>query len=79
MNSQQIAFNTSQKDQSKHPFTCGGPNNVRSCYRTFAYESRMHGIQVPFTTENEGVLLGTEDGMVCPCGGYNKAYNNENI
>ena len=52
-----------------HPFTCC-THNTTTCKRHLANEDRMNGKEVPYTDENEGVLIPTENGWVCPCGDY---------
>lgn len=39
-----------------HPFTCCSPKNISECQRV--------------SGENEGILIPTEQGFVCPCGKY---------
>ncbi len=45
-----------QQDQTKHPYTCGGLGPEDRCHR-------IQGI-------DEGVLVPTAEGFVCPCGSY---------
>jgi hypothetical protein len=51
----------------RHPLTCCS-HSTPECKRSLAYEQRNMGIDVPYTDENEGVLIPTADGWVCPCG-----------
>lgn len=53
-----------------HPYTCGGSGQINECKRQLAYDKRFKGEQVEFTNDNEGVLIATEQGWVCPCGKY---------
>jgi hypothetical protein len=68
-------LNRQQNDGKFHPFTCcGGNSNTPSCLRNRSYEERWTGKTVPYTNENEGVLISTESGWVCPCGEYKQNY-----
>ena len=62
-------LNDRQKDNTMHPYTCGG-DNIPECKRSLAYKLRFEGNNIPFTDENEGVLIATRDGWICPCGKY---------
>jgi hypothetical protein len=53
-----------------HPFTCCGGDNVPECKRNMSYNRRRNGEEVPYSDENEGVLIATKNGWVCPCGKY---------
>ena len=46
-----------QNNLSAHPFTCGSPENIPECFRR----------NDPM---NEGELIPTEKGWICPCGKY---------
>ena len=78
LNQEQIYFlNRRQSIGIVHPYTCGGgkSDEERSfCKRNSAYELRRLGEAVKYTNENEGVLIATEDGWVCPCGYYTQEY-----
>ena len=62
-------LNWNQQNGQGHPFTCGG-KNAPSCLRNKSYEDRHNGIPVPYTSNNEGILIATNTGWVCPCGEY---------
>lgn len=62
-------LNELQKVNQIHPYTCYG-NDVKECKRRLAYEDRKNGKEVPYTNDNEGVLVATEIGWVCPCGKF---------
>ena len=53
----------------RHPYTCAG-HGIKECKREQSYEARRNGQSVPYTDENEGVLISTERGWICPCGKY---------
>lgn len=63
-------LNENQKSGMFHPYTCGGGGRIPECKRQLAYDKRFKGEQVDFTDENEGVLIATEKGWICPCGKY---------
>lgn len=62
-------LNDFQKSGRYHPFTCCSPD-LTSCKRKASNEKRMNGEEVPYTDENEGILVATTEGWVCPCGEY---------
>jgi hypothetical protein len=43
-------------NEMMHPFTCCGPSDIPECQRN--------------SGKNEGVLIPTEKGWLCPCGKY---------
>jgi hypothetical protein len=49
-------LNRFQSTKSIHPFTCCTPSEIRECQRRLR--------------RNEGILIATNDGWVCPCGEY---------
>lgn len=64
-------LNERQKDITRHPYTCcGGSSNTPDCKRNLSYEARRKGETVEYTRDNEGVLIATKEGWVCPCGDY---------
>lgn len=64
-------LNTRQMSGSTHPYTCcGGDENTPSCKRRDSSNRRYQGEIIPYTSENEGVLIATENGWICPCGQY---------
>jgi len=62
-------LNEQQTSGKFHPYTCCG-ENVPECKRNQSYEARRKGETIPYTAENEGVLIATKDGWICPCGKY---------
>lgn len=62
-------LNEFQSSGRFHPFTCDGRDSP-NCKRNKSYQDRRKGIEIPFTNENEGVLIATSNGWVCPCGDY---------
>lgn len=62
----------SRQDEGKfHPYTCcGGNENTPNCKREISYQARIKGVDVPYTSNNEGVLVATLEGWICPCGQY---------
>lgn len=63
-------LNEQQISGHGHPYTCGGSGHIPECKRQLAYDKKFKGEQVEFTDENEGVLIATERGWICPCGKY---------
>jgi hypothetical protein len=63
-------LNKQQQSVNQHQYTCGGSGHIPECKRQLSYDKRFKGEQVDFTNENEGVLIATENGWVCPCGKY---------
>jgi hypothetical protein len=63
-------LNKYQQSKTVHPYTCGSPKNIPECKRQSAWQRRLNGEQVEFSDENEGVLIATEKGWMCPCGKY---------
>lgn len=63
-------LNEAQNNGMGHPYTCGSPEGIQECRRSKSYTARDAGEKVPYTNENEGVLLATTSGWVCPCGKY---------
>jgi hypothetical protein len=47
-------LNDYQINGNFHPFTCCSPKEIKECQRA--------------SGENEGLLMATEEGWVCPCG-----------
>lgn len=68
-------LNYYQEGNMGHPYTCGGSGRIPECKRQIAYDKRFKGEQVEFTNENEGVLIATEQGWVCPCGKYTQDWS----
>ncbi len=62
-------LNHYQQSKMGHPYTCSG-HGIKECKRNLAYEARRNGEIVEYTDENEGVLIATEKGWICPCVGY---------
>lgn len=50
-------------------YTCCG-RDIPECLRSKSYKARFDGQDIPYTKENEGILVATEQGWVCPCGKY---------
>ncbi len=74
LTSEQIKkLNEQQKDKRFHPYTCCG-YNVDDCKRNLAYSQRHAGEAVDYSSENEGVLIATENYWICPCGKYKQQY-----
>jgi len=67
---EQVEFlNQYQESGRFHPFTCcSGDETTQSCKRRKASDGRANGEIVPYNKENEGVLIASESGWVCPCG-----------
>lgn len=63
-------FNSHQKSGKFHPLTCCSPGEIKECKRTLSYNKRQQGEDIEYSPENEGVLIGTKEYMVCPCGKY---------
>lgn len=53
-----------------HPFTCCGPEYIPECKRAAATLARIEGKQIEYNAENDGVLIPTTEGWICPCGKY---------
>ena len=69
-NKENIAtLNHYQQSKMGHPYTCAS-HGIKECKREQAYEARINGKEVEYTDENEGVLIATERGWICPCGKY---------
>lgn len=67
-----------QQNDLLHPFTCCSPSDIPECKRKLSYKLRWDGNKdIPYSDENEGILIPTEDGWVCPCGKYKQEYRNE--
>lgn len=64
-----------------HQFTCcRGDESTPSCKRRESARLRFdEGKEVPYTDENEGVLIPTEDGWLCPCGEYRQNWAHESM
>lgn len=62
-------LNERQRLKHFHPYTCDG-HNIPECKRELAFAKRNDGFVVEFSDENEGVLIATENGWICPCGKY---------
>lgn len=69
-------LNNQQKSGTVHPYTCGGGNGEKECKRTISYDKRRRGEDIDYTDENEGVLIATENGWICPCGKYTQNWHN---
>lgn len=73
-------MNTNQNintlDNFTHPLTCGCIS--KRCFRVNAYNNRAKGIKVEYNDENEGVLISTDKGLICPCGDYKQNWK-ENL
>jgi hypothetical protein len=67
-------MNDQQNSGLVHPYTCGGPS-IKECKRLQSTIDRGEGNQVDYTPENEGVLIATEQGWVCPCGKYTQPFS----
>lgn len=67
-------LNERQNNREVHPLTCCGGNGEPDCKRNKAYAARCNGQKVPYDSENEGVLIATETGWVCPCGKYKQQF-----
>lgn len=68
-------LNANQNSGNSHPYTCGGSGHIPDCKRQAAYDKRFKGEKVDFTNENEGVLIATQEGWVCPCGKYTQDWS----
>jgi len=68
-------LNERQNDSRFHPYTCCG-DGISECFRNAATLKRSEGETVEYTNENEGVLIATTDGWVCPCGKYTQKWFN---
>ena len=55
-------LNNYQKSGRFHPFTCCSPENIPECMRRNKTGKTYE--------DNDGLLLATEQGWVCPCGKY---------
>lgn len=66
-------LNKQQNDSKFHPYTCSGAG-IKECKRNLSYEARQRGERVEYSNENEGVLIATEDGWICPCKKYKQKY-----
>ena len=62
-------LNEQQISGHGHPYTCSG-HGIKECKREQSYEDRRNGKEVEYNNENEGVLIATERGWICPCGKY---------
>ncbi len=62
MNQEQIDnFNNHQQNEWFHPFTCD--RKSKNCEVNC----------IPRDYSKDGVLIGTEQGLVCPCGDYTQS------
>ena len=70
-----------QESSWVHQFTCmGGNESTPSCKRAESARLRFDEEKdVPYTLENEGVLIPTESGWVCPCGEYRQSWAPEEM
>lgn len=59
-NKQIEEFNERQNKGEFHPYTCCGPSDILECERTAG--------------KNDGVLIATKEGLVCPCGKYTQEF-----
>ena len=72
------SLNIQQASGRFHPYTCcGGIEPSLNCKRRISYDARDNGEKIEYTAENEGVLIATEDGWICPCGDYKQEYRQE--
>ncbi len=62
-------LNKQQTEGYGHPYTCSG-YGIPECKREISSKQRNEGKRVEYTNENEGVLIATERGWICPCGKY---------
>ena len=68
-------LNESQLNSKYHPLTCcGGDKMTLNCKRNKSYSDRSNGLKIPYTPENEGILIATQDCWICPCGEYKQNY-----
>lgn len=67
------SLNERQKSGKVHPYTCSG-HNIAECKRSEAYKKRHNGEEVLYTNENEGILIATKNGWICPCGKYTQQF-----
>ena len=58
------ALNNFQKDGRFHPFTCGSPEDIAECLVA------KNDVEILAIGLNEGILIASEDGWICPCGQY---------
>ena len=59
-------INEYQNRGNMHPFTCCSPDDIDECQRkrkTYPDGRVAGGL-------NEGILIATTEGLVCPCGKY---------
>lgn len=68
-------LNKIQSERLFHPLTCCCGNGEPNCKRSLAYKERAEGKDIPYSKENEGVLIATKQGWVCPCGKYTQPYH----
>lgn len=62
-------LNVSPHLKKYHPYTCDG-HDIPHCKRELVYNDRNDGLDVEYSDENEGVLIATDNGWICPCGNY---------
>lgn len=62
-------LNKRQRLKHYHPYTCDG-HDIPECLRKLAYNDRNDNLDVDYSDVNEGVLIATESGWICPCGKY---------
>ncbi len=67
-NKEQIELLKEFQEVNKHPYTCDGYSD--NCFRRKAYSDRLEGKTADFNDKNEGVLIVTSNGFICPCGDY---------
>lgn len=68
------ALNNYQQSPTYHPFTCCSPEEIATCLRAKSGEDRYKGLDVEYNDRNEGVLIATKEGWVCPCGVYKQGW-----
>lgn len=67
-------LNKRQREKIHHPYTCDG-HNIYECLRESAYNDRNNGLKIAYSDDNEGVLIATERGFICPCGKYKQDWS----
>lgn len=58
-------INEWQRQGKFHPFTCCSPDDIEECSRK---GKEVNGEYIEGSTS--GILVATNDGMICPCGKY---------
>jgi len=67
-------LNRQQVAGSYHPHTCCSPPEIKECKRRLSHNMRSLGKEVEYSRDNEGVLIATTEGWICPCGKYKQEW-----